>query len=88
MAGAVGVRCDHDHTNQLYLLTFLLTLSALQVEAVTTVGAPDLGLPAKREKLQPVIDKTEVRQLEFKEKTISSMEECMIGIVYCTDQHK
>ena len=62
-------------------------MTFLQVEAVTTVGAPDLGLPAKREKLQPVIDKTEVRQLEFKEKTISSMEECMIGIVYCAAQY-
>ena len=33
----------------------------------------DLGLPAKREKMQPVIDKTEERRQEFHEKTVSSM---------------
>jgi len=33
----------------------------------------DLGLPERREKMQPVIDKTEVRNIQFKEKTLSSV---------------
>ena len=33
----------------------------------------DLGLPAKKEKQQPVIDKAEERRIEFHEKTVASM---------------
>ena len=47
-----------------------------QAEAAPSIAAEpqlNLGLPAKREKPQPVIDKTEERRLEFHEKTVASM---------------
>eukprot|EP00092_Neocalanus_flemingeri_P016091 GFUD01017415.1.p1 GENE.GFUD01017415.1~~GFUD01017415.1.p1 ORF type:complete len:352 (+),score=105.88 GFUD01017415.1:52-1107(+) len=34
----------------------------------------DLGLPQRREKMQPVIDKAEVRHVVYKEKTVSSVQ--------------
>ena len=46
------------------------------IEAEPTFSAGpqiDLGLPARREKQQPVIDKKEEKRIEFHEKTVSSM---------------
>ena len=51
----------------------------------------DLGLPAKREVQQPVIDKTEEVRLEFHEKTVASMSDkyglfgCSSGPVQSTE---
>ena len=47
-----------------------------KIDAEPTFSAEaqiDLGLPAKREKQQPVIDKKEERRIEFHEKTVTSM---------------
>jgi len=41
----------------------------------------DLGLPARSEKQQPVIDKFEERTYEFKEKTVSSVQRNSFGLV-------
>ena len=43
------------------------------VEAVVEEDEVDLGLPAKREVQQPVIDKSEEIRLEFHEKTVANM---------------
>jgi len=47
-----------------------------KIEAEPTFSAGpqiDLGLPARREKQQPVIDKKEEKRIEFHEKTVASM---------------
>ena len=47
-----------------------------KIEAEPTYSASpdiDLGLPARREKQQPVIDKKEEKRIEFHEKTVASM---------------
>ena len=46
-----------------------------QAEPTTYSAAPDidLGLPARYEKQQPVIDKKEEKRIEFHEKTVASM---------------
>jgi len=46
-----------------------------QVHQEKVVEQPvDLGLPQRREKMQPVIDKSESVRVEFKEKTVSSID--------------
>ena len=45
----------------------------------------DMGLPKRSEKMQPVIDKSEVRNIEYKEKTVSSVRSNSFGLVPDSD---